>query len=47
VETKGTSPNNKPGIISRDNETGTCMLLKAAVAGQKWDQERSWVDSKV
>jgi hypothetical protein len=28
-------PNNKLGIISRDNEKGTSMLLKVAVAGAK------------
>jgi hypothetical protein len=28
-----TIPNNKPDIIIRDNEKGTCMLIDAAIPG--------------
>jgi hypothetical protein len=27
--------NNKPDIIIRDNETGTCMLIDVAIPGDK------------
>jgi hypothetical protein len=33
VQTDRTIPNNKPDIIIRDNETGTCMLLDVAISG--------------
>ena len=33
VQTHRTIPNNKPDIIIRDNEKGTCMLIDAAVSG--------------
>ena len=28
-------PNNKPDIIIRDNEKGTCMLIDVAISGDK------------
>ena len=28
-------PNNKPDIIIRDNEKGTCMLIDAAISGDR------------
>jgi hypothetical protein len=28
-------PNNKPGIIIRDNEKRTCMLIDAAISGDR------------
>ena len=34
VQTDRTIPNNKPEIIIRDNEKGTCMLIDVR---QKWD----------
>ena len=33
VQTDRTIPNNKPGIIIRDNEKGTCMLIDVAISG--------------
>ena len=27
--------NNKPGIINRDNEKGTCMLMYVAISGDR------------
>ena len=30
-----TIPNNKPDIIIRDNERGTCMLIDVAVSGDR------------
>ena len=35
VKTDRTIPNNKPDIIIRDNEAGTCMLIDVAI----WDTE--------
>jgi len=35
VQTDGTIPNNKPDIIIRDNEKGTCMLIDVAVSGDR------------
>jgi len=32
VQTDRTIPNNKPDIIIRDNETGTCMLIDVAIS---------------
>jgi hypothetical protein len=31
VQTDRTLPNNKPDIIIRDNEKGTCMLIDVAI----------------
>jgi len=28
-------PNNKPDIIIRDNEKGTCMLIDVAISGDR------------
>jgi hypothetical protein len=33
VQTDRTIPNNKPDIIIRDNENGTCMLIDVAIQG--------------
>ena len=35
VQTDRTIPNNKPGIIIRDNEAGTCMLIDVAISGDR------------
>ena len=29
------TPNNKPDIIIRDNEKGTCMLIDIAISGDR------------
>ena len=35
VQTDRTIPNNKPHIIIRDNEKGTCMLIDVAISGNR------------
>jgi hypothetical protein len=35
VQTDRTIPNNKPDIIIRDNEKGTCMLIDVAIRGDR------------
>jgi hypothetical protein len=35
VQTDRTIPNNKPDIIIRDNEAGTCMLIDVAFSGDR------------
>jgi len=35
VQNGGTTPNNKPDIIIRDNEKGTCMLIDVAISGDR------------
>ena len=35
VQTDRTIPNNKPHIIIRDNEAGTCMLIDVAISGDR------------
>jgi hypothetical protein len=35
VQTDRTIPNNKPDIIIRDNEKETCMLIDAAILGDR------------
>ena len=35
VQTDRTIPNNKPDIIIRDNEKGTCMLIDLAISGDR------------
>jgi len=35
VQTDRTRPNNKPDIIITDNEKGTCMLIDAAISGDR------------
>jgi hypothetical protein len=35
VQTDRTIPSNKPGIIIRDNEKGTCMLIDVAISGDR------------
>ena len=35
IQTDRTIPNNKPDIIFRDNEKGTCMLIDVAISGDR------------
>ena len=35
IQTNRTVPNNKPDIIIRDNEKGTCMLIDVANSGDR------------
>ena len=35
VQTDRTIPNNKPDVIIRDNEKGTCMLIDVAISGDR------------
>ena len=35
IQTDRTIPNNKPDIIIRDNEKGTCMSIHAAISGDR------------
>ena len=35
VKIDRTTPNNKPDIIIRDNEKGTCMLIYVAISGDR------------
>jgi len=35
IQTDRTILNNKPDIIIRDNEKGTCMLIDAAISGDE------------
>ena len=35
VQTDRTLSNNKPDIIIRDNEKGTCMLIDVAISGDR------------
>ena len=35
VQTDRTIPNSKPDIIIRDNKKGTCMLIDAAIPGDR------------
>ena len=35
IQTDRTIPNNKPDIIIRDNEKGTCMLIDVAISGDR------------
>jgi len=35
VQTDRTIPNNKPQIIIRDNEKGTCMLIDVAISADR------------
>ena len=35
VQTDRTIPNNKPDIIIRDNEKGTCMIIDVAISGDR------------
>jgi hypothetical protein len=35
VKTDRTIPNNKPDIITRDNEQGACMLINVAISGDR------------
>ena len=35
VQIDRTIPNNKPDILIRDNEKGTCMLIDVAISGDR------------
>jgi len=35
VQTDRTIPNNKPDVIIRDNDKGTCMLIDVAISGDR------------
>jgi hypothetical protein len=35
VQADRTVPNNKPDIINRDNEKGTCILIDVAIPGDR------------
>jgi hypothetical protein len=35
VQTDRTIPSNKPDIVIRDNEEGTCMLIDVAIPGDR------------
>jgi len=35
VATDRTTPNNKPNIIIRDNKKGKCLLIYAAISGNR------------
>jgi len=35
VQTDRTIPNNKPDIIIRDSEKGTCLLIEVAISGDR------------
>jgi hypothetical protein len=35
VQTDRTIPNNKPDILNRDNEKGTCMLIDVPISGDR------------
>ena len=47
VQTDRTIPNNKPGIIIRDNEKGTCILIDVAIPGDRNVIKRSREDFKI
>jgi hypothetical protein len=35
VQTDRNIPNNKPDIVIRDNENGTCMLIDVSIPGER------------
>ena len=35
LQTDPNNPNNKPDIITHGNENGTCVLIEAAVSGDR------------
>jgi len=35
VQTDRIIPNNKPDVIIRDNEKGTCVLIDVAISGDR------------
>jgi len=48
VQTDRTIPNNKPDIIMRDNEKGTCMLIDVVISGDRnVIKKRSRENSKI
>jgi hypothetical protein len=40
MQTNKTIPTNKLDIMVSDNENKTCMLIGAAISGDRCDQER-------
>ena len=40
VRTDRTIPNNEPDIIIHGNKKGTCMLIDAAIPGDRNDRKR-------
>ena len=47
VQTDRTIPNNKPDIIIRDYEKGTCMLMDVAISGHKNAIKKEAENSKI
>ena len=48
IQTDRTIPKNKPDIIIRDNEKGTCMLIDVTISGGRTViKKRSREDSKI
>ena len=48
IQTDRTTPKNKPDIIIRDNEKGTCMLIEVAISGDRnVIKKRTRQDSKI
>ena len=35
IQTERTIPNNKPDIIIRDNDKGTCIIIDVAISGDR------------
>jgi hypothetical protein len=35
IQTDRTIPNNKPDIVKRENQKGTCMLIEYAIPGDR------------
>jgi hypothetical protein len=40
VQTDRTIPNNKPDIITRENEKGTRMLIDVAISGDRKEKKK-------
>jgi hypothetical protein len=47
VQTDRTIPNNKPDIIIRDNEKGTCMLIDVSISGDRKVIKKKSRNSKI
>ena len=48
IQTDRTVPNNKPDIIIRDNEKGTCVIIDVGISGDRnVMKKRSREDSKI
>ena len=41
LQTEKTIPNNKPDIVIRDNEKGTCMLIDSAIKKGMWSSKKT------